>query len=302
MLAFLLNNLLKADENHHVLTLNDGYIAYVYDKPGMYTFKVPFWGSELYIKLWGSAGDDLKYSGAGGYSEGTIEVNASDVFGIEVGSPSIKMLNLWRPFYQAGSRSAIWKDHELNEIIVAGGGGGSGGDVGPFYGGAGGGLIGQSSMMSTSIKPFVCESYANPAEGGSQTKGGDGGSASPYMNHYPGVSGGRNYGSRGNGKLNYHEGGPGGGGYYGGGSGGASCWSTSGGGGGSGFISPLVINGKTETGNYTTPANNQDPLRGNAGSPGYPGLVIIRIKKPQIYTYANRFVPMFAELIFIIFE
>jgi len=264
------------------MSSSDGFLFYFFDKPGEFSFQIPQGINEIFIKMWGSSGDHTVYSGAGGYSEGKIMVNSSDEFGIEVGSPCISLLNCWRSYNLAGSRSAIWKNHRLNEIIVAGGGGAAGSN----FGGAGGGLIGQSSMISSTSNPDYCNSIAYPAGGGTQTKGGTGGTATEWSGHYTtGVSGGRNFGSRGHGKLNYHEGGAGGGGFFGGGSGAASCYCSSGGGGGSGYLSPIVINGVTIAGNYSTPANPHDIQRGNAGSPGNNGLVIIKMKYMHSYRY-----------------
>jgi len=300
MLVFF-NFVSVLSENFSVVTTNDGYVLYIFDKPGKFSFQVPSWVSEIFVKMWGSSGDNLELSGAGGYSEGVILVNESDIYGVEVGSPSITIINnKWRTYFYAGSRSAIWKSHELNEIIVAGGGGA--GELSPGMGGAGGGLNGQSSMEHKSADyypEYNPKSYARSAGGGTQFTGGAGALTSTCEGHYPGVSGGRNYGSRGQGKLDYHEGGAGGGGYYGGGSGGASCYCKSGGGGGSGFVSPSVLNGVTMTGNYTTPANPNDPQRGNAGSPGNNGIVIIRMKSIQTHRSAHRGFYLLFSLMFV---
>jgi len=259
-----------------------GYVSvsHYYQVPGFSSFTAPKDCYKLEIIMWGSGGGSMA-SGAGGFSYGLISAEPGMVFHIEVGSPSIKLLGSNVEMAAGGSRSAIWITNVLNEILVAGGGGG-----GYMFGGAGGGLNGQNTLTNFNTMPSACGSLKSyPTGGGTQYVGGTAGSADPYTGQSQyGVNGGRNQGSRGHYLPSSWQGFPGGGGYYGGGSGASTCYSAGDGGGGSGFIASTVINGVTVTGNFTRPGNHDHPLRGNAGSPTYNGIVIIKYNITKMYS------------------
>jgi len=258
--------------------LNGGIVRYTISRSNVSTFQVPNDVYELEVRMWGSGGVDADFSGSGGYTYGKFAVTPGENLGIEVGSPTWALYNHAQSSENsfAGTRTAIWRNNQLNEILVAGGGGARGKPADGGRGGAGGGLIGQNSKDISSVNPSYCSSYSYAAGGGTQTEGGKGGTATFFSGHNSGVNGGRNFGSRGiSPSQTGHQGGPGGGGFYGGGSGGASCYSVSGGGGGSGYISSIVTNGISISGNYAIPGNSNDPLRGSYGNPGFGGVIII---------------------------
>ena len=277
---------------------NLSHIFYYFSNPGNFQFKIPSDVTNFFVKMWGSGGGGSK-GGAGGYSEGYFNVTKDEIINIEVGSPNIFMSYNWKPYPAAGSRSSIYRNTILNEIIVAGGGG-SGYSSNA---GAGGGLIGQSSTGVLNSVPNTCGTRkAYKAGGGTQINGGYAGTADSWDGCYTtGVPGSRNFGSKGWGKLKYYEGGAGGGGYYGGGSGGHTCYAASGGGGGSGFLSSNIFKGITLTGNYNIPANSNDLLRNNAGNPNENGLVILIYSKNQNSKTFQKKNLKFLNLIFPIF-
>ena len=266
------------------------YEKYFFNISGIYNFSIPKNIFTIEVKLWGSGGGSLN-SGAGGYTFGIINVSEISNLMIQVGSPNIFLLNNIKNRTSAGERSSIYINSINNELLVAGGGGA--GVV--CNGGSGGGLIGENGQYCLNHNPSTCGStYTIGGGGGTQISGGLAGTSSQIWNdHYStGVNGNRNFGSRGHGKLNYWEGGPGGGGYYGGGSGGSACWSHSGGGGGSGFIlqSSIIKNGITIRGNLTIPGNSNDIDRNQSGSPGKSGLVIIKflsLKNKNSFKFNN---------------
>ena len=292
--SFFLNKSILNTENY-LKTYNNTHYIITFSNSGIYNFEVPFGVKKIFTKLWGSGGGSTS-SGAGGYSEGFFNVTQFEILKIEVGSPNIFLLNNFQNQPPAGGRSSIYRISQLNEIIVAGGGGSEGG--------AGGGLTGQNSQEKKTTKSFCGSTKANGAGGGTQNSGGTKGTATPYSGHYStGVDGSRNYGSRGWGKNNWHEGYPGGGGYFGGGSGAATCYARSGGGGGSGYLSSQIYFGKTVTGNFEIPGNSNDILRNSAGNPNSKGVVILIFQiQPEKSSRLNITFNLFLLLFNILFE
>ena len=280
-IVFLISFFHLYEKNNNLL-----YEKYIFNNSGIYNFSIPIKVSLLEVKLWGSAGASPN-SGAGGYSYCIINVSNLSNLMIQVGGPNIFLLNNWRNRSGSGERSSIYIESITNELIVAGGGG-----AGVYSnGGAGGGINGENGNYYLNSNPSVCgTAYTNGGGGGTQIAGGNAGTATTWSGCYStGVSGKRNYGSRGHGKLDYWEGGSGGGGYFGGGSGGSTCHAHGGGGGGSGFIlqSPIIINGTTIRGNNIIPGNHNDIDRYTSGSPGYSGSVMIKFISPNNFISKN---------------
>lgn len=161
------------------------------------------------LEVWGAQGGGST-GGKGGYSKGSVSLNAGDILRLYVGGSGDS--GGWNGggaggAYAGGGGSDIRKGGTAlsNRIIVAGGGGGA--DAHSYVGGEGGGATGGS---------------ADSQSGGSQTSGGYGSNGS---------------GSLGQGGNAYRHGGGGGGGYYGGG-GGHDC--NQAGAGGSGYIGSVT--------------------------------------------------------------
>lgn len=193
-------------------------------------FKVPAGVSSVSIQAYGAQGGgstscSINSSGAGGYSSGTLGVNAGDSLFVFVGGQPNVSIDAQPPGGYNGGGSGERAGGGggasdvrtggislSNRVIIAGGGGGQG--IGCVAGGAGGGLQGGNSDGSG---------------GGTQAAGGaagDGGEA----------------GSLGQGADATFKSGGGGGGYYGGGSA-----SYAAGGGGSGYVGG-VTGGSTTAG------------------------------------------------------
>ncbi|MFD0589131.1 glycine rich domain-containing protein [Paenibacillus sp. GCM10027627] len=202
---------------------------------GPQTFTAPGTGTYTF-EVWGAQGSTHGAGGKGGYSKGTVALNAGEILHIYVGGATGYNgggSGHGRESESGGGASDVRRGGDTlnHRIIVAGGGGGpSNGRLG----GAGGGETGGTGE----------DSYGTPGTGGTQSGGGMGGS------NYGGS------GTFGQGGSN-HEGsnsggGGGGGGWYGGGAGGSDYPShndpdDSGGGGGSGYIGG-VQNGSMQSG------------------------------------------------------
>jgi len=279
MLFVSLLLLFNQGENTSIVKINGtDYILYEYSRVGIYDFVVPQNVNRITVKMWGSGANGI-YGGAGGYTEGDIIVNSNEEFKVQVGGPTIFIASNLSHIKPSGERSSVYRNNNpTDEILVAGGGGGGSASN---YGGAGGGVSGQSSITVFTSKPEMCSNcYAYSSGGGNQTHGGDPGKATAASNLYYsiGVSGSRNYASVGYSNPDKFQGSPGGGGYYGGGSGASTYGTYGGGGGGSGFVAPSVLNGYTLSGSYQNPANMNDEMRNNYGSPNNGGLVLILIQ------------------------
>ena len=231
--------------------------SYILEKPFDYSsaaqsFNVIVTG---YYKLevWGAQGgygynNATTYAGGlGGYSIGTVKLNAGDSIYVHTGgqgtngstTSSIKTGGANgggnSGYYRGGSGGGgtdirINTDDNLARVIVAGGGGG-GAYYSKYYGGAGGGVSGvDGTGYSATYK----------SKGGTATAGG----AAGYYSSYTGTAG--SFGAGGSAHTtksgSYSRSGGGGGGWYGGGGGGYRnsssyyYYGVSGGGGGSGFV------------------------------------------------------------------
>ena len=239
------------------------------------------------ITMWGGAGGNgnyspSAYSGGGGYTKGTVTLQAGQNYYLYVGGggqpPSAVSygnggLGGWPNggYGTVGDASGAggggmsmvslvpYSTTMLDSAVfmIAGGGGGTCGYAGSA--GGGGGTNGQSSAFG-------------PSTGGSQTSGGT----------YNGAKfvGGNATGSRTSGS---DDGGGGGGGYYGGGGGTSDA---SPGSGGSGWVyTQMVTNGVTTAANYQTSPNPNATLPAGYANgqqdttlrQGYNGIVYIQI-------------------------
>ena len=180
---------------------------------GCITAEISTAPGQLYFVFVGGKGNrgDLGGNKNGGFNGGGISGNTGSYCGSGGGASDI--------------RTSL---NDLHSRVVVGGGGGGYGSLDDFFddGGAGGGLIGASSS-SLSFGPF--HSYA--ATGGSQSRGGSGGTES--INACIGDNGELGFGGNAGQGPN---GGGGGGGYYGGGGGCAN-----GGGGGSSYSKGVIL-------------------------------------------------------------
>jgi hypothetical protein len=202
------------------------------------------------LSVWGAAGGASNgyygvYSGMGkgGYSAGTVNLEAGDNLYVYVGQSATTPskggtatggCNGGGSGYLGGGGGGGATDMRLatatnslySRIIVAGGGGG-GGSSRSSAGGYGGGLIGGSGGNGNS---------GLHGQGGSQTSGGSRGTNNPgsgYSNPSSGSFGSGGYGGRGPLNDGTWGAGAGGGGWYGGGGG---VGSVNAGGGGSGYV------------------------------------------------------------------
>ncbi|MDR2063699.1 MAG: IPT/TIG domain-containing protein [Candidatus Nomurabacteria bacterium] len=200
------------------------------------TFIAPTDG-DYQIELWGAQGNNATNGAKGGYTKGTISLNAGDTLYFHVGAQGVGAVGGYNGGASGGLsggggatdvrlENGAWNDEiGLNSrIMVAAGGGGYGqysNIVRNF--GYGGGLTGGTGTGNEN------------GRGATQTSGGSGGTA--YGGAGAGSAG--TFGIGGAGITNASVGG-GGGGYYGGGGGSnsACCWG--GGGGGSSYVSGLV--------------------------------------------------------------
>ena len=237
-------------------------------------FSVPVKG-DYKLQCWGASG--WKYSGAGGYVEGSKDYNENFKLYICVGG----YMNFWnnkptRDGYGINSKTGVgggctsitislkgdgqlreYKDVRNTDVVMVAGGGG-GRDLSGTAG-AGGGNVGQTS--------------SDKAGGGTQTDGGN----TPTGYNVTKWNGEFGYGGSGAVRGTGAFGGQGGGGWYGGG----GTYNTGSGGGGSSYFSKntnLLKNGKTIAGyNDGTTDELQPTPEGNGTQRGHqgPGICII---------------------------
>ena len=237
-------------------------------------FSVPVKG-DYKLQCWGASG--WKYSGAGGYVEGSKDYNENFKLYICVGG----YMNFWnnkptRDGYGLNSKTGVgggctsitislkgdgqlreYKDVRNTDVVMVAGGGG-GRDLSGTAG-AGGGNVGQTS--------------SDKAGGGTQTGGGN----TPTGYNVTKWNGEFGYGGCGAVRGTGAFGGQGGGGWYGGG----GTYNTGSGGGGSSYFSKntnLLKNGKTIAGyNDGTTDELQPTPEGNGTQRGHqgPGICII---------------------------
>lgn len=239
------------------------------------TFAVPAGLTKLQTYMWAGAGGGASGEGytdpggAGGYSEGLINISGMSTLVIQVGQggtygrstrpyPAGGLPSVRTSYVSGGGggRSAIFNGSVsfANALVVAGGGGGAAGHGGGAtgrgsQGGAGGGTTGEAGYSS-----YVT---ATP-NGATQTSAGTQGSKTGYN----GVSSGQlQGGDAGEGtawSTGWNQAGGGGDGYYGGG---AINDSHQGGGGGSGYYHPtLVSSGVTSSNPSNSNAVGLGPL------------------------------------------
>ena len=199
--------------------------------PGNYKLEV--WGAEG-----GIASGFNSTGGKGGYSIGTINLNANTELFVYVGQAGASdMSDKWNggkgtdatSFSSSGggatdislqgtANSTTWNEtkHLYSRIIVAGGGGGAGAEWGGEFGGYGGGTSGGNAGWTNSSGASYTD---RNGKGGTQTSAGG-----------P-VSGGFGYGGK---STSSTQCGGAGGGWYGGG--GQNTSPDAGGGGGSGYV------------------------------------------------------------------
>lgn len=232
--------------------------------------------------IWGQGGRG-GYSGTGGYSFGTFQLNTNDSIYMRLNygpGPSRPGSGSGLNVGEAGGGLAgIFASSTIsqpNARLIAGGGGGGAppiGGSGNASGGNGGGPSGTSGGNSP-------DSVTGSTGGGGGSQGGGGGagngSGTPAT---PGSALQGGTGGQGSGSFpNWSGGGGGGAGWYGGGGGGggddfgSGTRSASGGGGGSGYVHPAVINGFT--GGY--PSGVSHPDRGTAGNAGTNSRIVLQ--------------------------
>lgn len=234
------------------------------------TFLVPRGVNEIFIQLWGAAGGSQGgRGGAGGYSQGTLQVSKGETLSIIVGQGGINNSTSQTACLQptfgggggggacteiykgssGGGRTAILDNNSI-EVITAGGGGGSSSSYsegGGIAAGSGGGTVGYNAIAN-----LVCYD-SMMGKGGNQSNAGTGGVGWTTFNN--GTDGAQFSGGTGgggsNGGSSAGSAGGGGGGYYGGGGGageyqaGTGCPPSAGsqdcsGGGGSGYIGGVL--------------------------------------------------------------
>jgi hypothetical protein len=219
------------------LNIKDGVRCWKFNYTGGgRTFVVPQDG--LYkLEVWGASGSTLYASGQastpglGGYSCGSVNLEAGDVLYIHAGGDprgiqggyngggNVKNEGEYRGQGGGGASDIrIGGESLYHRLIVAGGGGGAGG---VYHAGAGGGAEGvEGANQSTDGR----------GKGGTQIAGGAGGTGG-----YLGGNG--TAGIFGSGGTAYNSGGGGGGGgWYGGGASGSGSMHIGSGGGGSGWV------------------------------------------------------------------
>ena len=208
------------------------------------TFEVPC-NATYKLEVWGAQGGGN--GGQGGYSIGNIKLKLVDKLYIYVGGAGRGT----SAGYNGGGAGAgsgnggggathiatlggvlsTLSTKKESILIVAGGGGGS--NSRNSLGGSGGGLTGGTGAISGN---------SNAAGGGGGTQVSGGGVDGSYRRAGSFGLGGNTY------SIETYTGGAGGGGYYGGGSGTSGTQQGSGG-GGSGYLSPSLIEGSTNTTN-----------------------------------------------------
>ena len=239
------------------------------------TFTVPSGVNTITIKAWGAQGgseeiENRSAGGHGGYSTGSLSVNAGDALYIYVGqegshsssSNNSGLSGGWNGGGRGGSAyggpgggaSDVRSGGTAlsNRVIVAGGGGGF--DAWYNNGGAGGGATG-----------IAGNGVGTVPTGGTQSAGGTGGTRNGN-NGEDGSLGNGGSTAQYNGST-YTYGGGGGGGYYGGG--GGQPWCS--GAGGSGYIGGVTNSPETIAGNATMPDPDGGTMTGREGN----GLVVI---------------------------
>lgn len=221
------------------------------------------------FELWGAQGSGSN-GGKGGYTKGTIHLNAGDQLYMFIGGQPQRGAGGYNGGGQPGSRVAAYNTgggggatdiRTVNEqseyaykrrIMVAGGGGAGGGSTSSSSYGYGGGLTGGNGYYDTSLfcpeesgyQNYANGCFARVAEGGKADAAGSGGKAS--VNNYNNIwyvsgagsfyfGGGSNSGSCSGEYCIWSQGG--GGGWYGGGAGASTTLVPGGGAGGSSFIS-----------------------------------------------------------------
>ena len=221
------------------------------------------------FELWGAQGSGSK-GGKGGYTKGTIHLNAGDKLYMFIGGQPQRGAGGYNGGGQPGSRVAAYNTgggggatdiRTVNEqteyaykrrIMVAGGGGAGGGSTSSSSYGYGGGLTGGNGYYDSSLycpnesgyQNYEYGCFARVAEGGKADSAGSGGKAS--VNNYNNIwyvsgagsfyfGGGSNSGSCSGEYCIWSQGG--GGGWYGGGAGASTTLVAGGGAGGSSFIS-----------------------------------------------------------------
>ena len=221
------------------------------------------------FELWGAQGSGSK-GGKGGYTKGTIHLNAGDKLYMFIGGQPQRGAGGYNGGGQPGSRVAAYNTgggggatdiRTVNEqteyaykrrIMVAGGGGAGGGSTSSSSYGYGGGLTGGNGYTDASLscpnesgyQNYTNGCFARVAEGGKADGAGSGGKAS--VNNYNNIwyvsgagsfyfGGGSNSGSCSGEYCIWSQGG--GGGWYGGGAGASTTLVAGGGAGGSSFIS-----------------------------------------------------------------
>lgn len=239
------------------------------------TFAVPAGLTKLQTYMWAGAGGGASGEGytdpggAGGYSEGLINLTGMSTLVMQVGQGGTYGRST-RPYpagglpavrssYVSGAgggRSAIFNGSVSfsNALIVAGGGGGAAGHGGGAtsrgsQGGAGGGTTGESGYSSyVSVTP----------NGATQTAAGTQSSKAPYNGLSSAALQGGDAGDGTGWSTGWNQAGGGGDGYYGGG---AIDNQHQGGGGGSGWYHPTLVSaGVTSSNPSNTNAVNLGPL------------------------------------------
>lgn len=235
------------------------------------TFVVPATITQIFVQMWGAGGGGGAYGGwrqgsvggAGGYSQGLINVTPGETITIRTGQRGYSRWSNNKAYPDGGGASLSGGDNQYagsgggsSSILVpslsanwcmfagAGGGGGSCNGFALNSGGAGGGLIAQAGVHT------AYNSNTHNGKGGTQTAGGARGTGDVST----GGAGAYNSGGTHQHANNY--GGGGGGGYYGGGSGAYNSNSSmGGGGGGSGFVHASILLPMNLSGNGHVPAN-----------------------------------------------
>jgi len=267
------------------------------------TFTVPTGVVDVNLYVWGAGGGTRDQSpgtcnavgGAGGYSQGSLEVTPTQALSVVVGyggeranEPSAKGVFMGGGLQVAschsssgGGLSGVFAPQMANApdpgtapniVMIAGAGGGGGHNAGTpsvTYGGAGGGLTGNLGGSQTEQ---TGHGGAKQGGGGDQEQGGQGapepegsGQSGSFLKGGNSVSEPSDYG-----------GGSGGGGYYGGGAGANGPGPIGGGGGGSSYIGhPQISSGSTEEGGNPSGGTGEHACEagyaesGGIGSPVY---------------------------------
>lgn len=226
--------------------------------------------TDIIVKMWGAAaGFCIGPGGAGGFTRGTISLTPNVNYKLIIGEAGKSPTGNTGRSGSGGGGGTAFTSEDLTPILVAGGGGGVAGARSTLCL-AGGGLTGQLAESLAYGQPGTQTGPGVGGAGGRRTgspgSGRNGGNGSGTWGIA--AQGGRGFGNGGAGLYDGGDAGAGGGGggYYGGGGGGGDAGAFPGG-GGSGYINTLlVIDGLTEIGVGSTPANNSDAYRLNSGS------------------------------------